>query len=97
MCPRGPILASVVAPPRSGVWTPGRAMRAGRALAVPVRSVRGLPALDPGEVAFGGLGFVKMFARDELRAIGDVMGRESVFEEERPDGMELCAWPVNQA
>ena len=94
LCPAGPILASAVAPPRSGMWSPGRAARLGRALAMPVRALRRLPALDPGEVAFGGLGFVKLFGREELRAIGDAMGRRAVFEEDRPDGMELCAWPV---
>ncbi len=71
----------------------GRGARVGRAIARPIRAARGLAALDGREVVFGGLGFVKLLTRGELRAIGEGLRRETVFEEQRPDGMELCVWP----
>ena len=120
MCPRGPILASAVAPPRAGAqaapsseraagslegapsgqmprFVGGWGARGGRALARPIRAARGLPAIDEREVAFGGLGFVKLLTREELRAIGEGIRRETVFEEQRPDGMELCVWPSGRS
>lgn len=111
MCPRGPILASAVALPRERAarsqegapseQTPrfvgGRGARVGRAVARPIRAARGLAALDGSEVVFGGLGFVKLLTRGELRAIGEGIRRETVFEEQRPDGMELCVWPSGRS
>jgi len=96
MCPAGHILASAVAAPRArGVSRPGRAARMGRALARPIRTARHLPAVDPGEVVFGGLGFVKLFTRAELIELGHAMGRRTCFDDGAPDGMELCAFVID--
>lgn len=77
---------------RAGIQPPSRASRWGRAFALPLRATRPLPPLDPNEMAFGGLGFAKMFTRPELRALGDAIGRETRFDEGAPDGMVLCEW-----
>ena len=69
-------------------------MRWGRAFARPLRTARHLPPLDPNEVAFGGLGFAKMFTRPELVALGDAIGRETRFDEGAPDGVVLCEWAI---
>lgn len=96
MCDRGPVLASVLAPPRSRgdvtTWSGGRAARMGRALARPIRAARHLPDVEPGEVVFGGLGFARLFTRRELCALGDAAGRRTIFDDGAPDGMELCAF-----
>jgi hypothetical protein len=95
-CERGPLLASVLSPPRSRgdrpLWSGGRAARWGRALARPLRAARRLPEVEPGEVVFGGLGFARLFTRPELEALGAAAGRLLRFDDGAPDGMELCAF-----
>lgn len=95
-CPSGPILASVLAPPRmSGkkyVLSAGKAARFGRGLSAPIRSARGLPEVERGEVVFGGLGFVKLYSSGELHALGEVTGRLVELDAGAPDGMELVTF-----
>ena len=102
-CPRGPILASVLAPPRAHASrrgaarlgagsTIGRAAAIGRAIGAAVRARRSLPPREIGEVMFGGLGFARLFERDELRSLAASIGRRAVLEDDPPDGMELCAF-----
>lgn len=96
VCPRGPILASALAAPKGmsieEARREGRAAKIGRRIGARVRAARGLPAVDEGEIVFDALGFAKLFTREELAAIGEGARRRTIFEDEAPDGMWLCAF-----
>ena len=95
-CPRGPILASALTPPRGAAGIEasreGRAARMGRAAARPLRAARHLPPIEAGEVVFDALGFAKLFTHEELRALGAACGRRTIFDDGAPEGMALCAF-----
>lgn len=95
-CPSGPILASVLAPPETSgdeyALSIGKAARFGRALSSPIRSVRDLPDVESGEIVFGGLGFVKLYSKKELHALGAATGWLVELDAGAPDGMELVTF-----
>ncbi|MEZ4296437.1 MAG: hypothetical protein R3B70_15810 [Polyangiaceae bacterium] len=93
MCPRGPILATALTPP-ARPRPDSRASRIVRALARPLRAARHLPPVDPGEIPFGGLGFVKLFTRGELVSMCATLERTAAFDEGAPDGLALCSFEV---